>query len=230
MRESRAECSELNEGVSPDPAQLPPLEAWWPLTERTDLRDALVRAYASPDRGHHGLSHLRDVLTHLDDLRDHVDDLATVRLAAWFHDAVYDADPDPEGRSAAWAGRELAGRPECAEVVRLVLLTRDHDPAPGDRDGEALCDADLAILAAPTGRYDAYAAGVRHEYASVPDTLFRQGRAEVLRTLLQRPALFRTAHGRAAWEDRARDNVARELQQFSRPAASDDAGRPDAGG
>ncbi|WP_239021828.1 HD domain-containing protein [Nocardioides jishulii] len=216
--------------MSSDPAPPPSLAAWWPLPGRTDLRDALTRAYASSSRGHHGLTHLSEVLAHLDELADHVDDLATVRLAAWFHDAVYDAEPDPEGRSAAWAERELAEHPERAEVVRLVLLTRDHDPAPGDRDGEALCDADLAILAAPSERYDEYAAGVRHEYATVPDALFRQGRAEVLRTLLQRPALFRTAHGRAAWEDRARDNVARELQQLSRPAASDDAGRPGAGG
>jgi predicted metal-dependent HD superfamily phosphohydrolase len=98
-----------------------------------------------------------------------------------------------------------------AEVVRLVRLTAHHRPAPGDRDGQVLSDADLAILAAGPERYAAYVAGVRAEYATVPDGDFRRGRAAVLRDLLAKPELFHTAVGRERWEERARTNVAREL-------------------
>jgi len=96
-------------------------------------------------------------------------------------------------------------------VARLVRLTATHDPAVDDRAGMVLCDADLAILAAPAERYAEYTAGVRREYAHVPDEDFRRGRAKVLRTLLDRPALFRTAFGQRHWEDPARTNVAAEL-------------------
>lgn len=60
-------------------------------------------------------------------------------------------------------------------------------------------------------RYAAYAAAVREEYAEVPDEAFRQGRADVLRRLLELPALFHTVAGRERWEDAARHNVGAEL-------------------
>ena len=82
-----------------------------------------------------------------------------------------------------------------AEVARLVRLTVTHDPAAGDTNGEVLCDADLAILAAAPEEYAAYAAAVREEYGFVPDDAFRDGRAAVLRQLLGLPRLFRTPHG-----------------------------------
>jgi predicted metal-dependent HD superfamily phosphohydrolase len=98
-----------------------------------------------------------------------------------------------------------------AEVTRLVRLTATHDVADDDRDGAVLCDADLAVLASDDLRYTSYVEGVRREYAHVDDAAFAVGRAQVLSTLLDRPALFRTAHGRSAWEQRARANVTAEL-------------------
>ena len=122
-----------------------------------------------------------------------------VLLAAWFHDSVYDAQPDAEKRSAAWAAEALPTLVDQAvvdEVVRLVLLTEAHRPADDDLNGCALSDADLAILAAAPERYAEYVASVREEYAHVPDDLFAPGRAEVLRDLLAKPHLFHTAYAR----------------------------------
>ena len=31
---------------------------WWPLTDADDLREELVAAYASPQRGYHDVQHL----------------------------------------------------------------------------------------------------------------------------------------------------------------------------
>jgi predicted metal-dependent HD superfamily phosphohydrolase len=137
-----------------------------------------------------------------------------VLLAAWFHDSVYDAQPDAEKRSAAWAAEALPGLVDQAvldEVVRLVLMTEHHLPDDDDANGCALSDADLAILAAPAERYAEYAASVREEYAPVPDDAFAAGRATILRDLLAKPHLFHTAYARSAWEDAARANVEREL-------------------
>ncbi len=188
------------------------LRARWPLgAELTALRDALLAAYGT-GRGYHDTRHLAEVLDRLDELAATTSfDRRAVGLAAWFHDAVYDGLEGAEERSAQWAEQALTGRPETVEVARLVRLTEAHRPAPGDTAGEALSDADLAILAAPESRYAEYVADVRREYAHVPDDLFRAGRAAVLRDLLAKDTLFHTHHARARWERAARDNVEAEL-------------------
>ncbi|GHH75999.1 hypothetical protein GCM10018781_46220 [Kitasatospora indigofera] len=179
----------------------------------------LLRRWAEPQRRYHTTEHLRAVLDHIDALAGHADDPDTVRLAAWFHDAVYKPDrSENEERSAALAVRALteAGLPErqVAEVARLVRLTVTHHPEPGDRDGEVLCDADLAVLGGPPEAYAGYAAAVREEYAFVPDEDFRAGRAAILRGLLALPALYRTPAALERFDAAARVNLAEELARL----------------
>lgn len=176
----------------------------------------LLARWNEPQRRYHTVEHLTAVLDRVDELAEYADDLAAVQLAAWFHDAFYRPDrSENEERSAALAERALpelgVGAARTAEVARLVRLTVSHDPAPDDRDGEVLCDADLAVLAGSPERYAAYAAAVRAEYAFVPDPDFTAGRAAVLRQLLALPQLFRTPLGRDRWEHTARRNLATEL-------------------
>ncbi|MFG2579340.1 HD domain-containing protein [Streptomyces malaysiensis] len=179
----------------------------------------LLTRWAEPQRRYHTTDHLLAVLDRVDELLPHVQapDPAAVRLAAWFHDAVYLPDRSTnEERSARLAERALTEAavpaPRTAETVRLVLLTRDHDPAEGDTNGEVLCDADLAVLAGSPEDYGAYAAAVREEYAFVPDDTFREGRANVLRHLLGLSRLFRTPAAHDRWEAPARHNMTTELE------------------
>lgn len=197
------------------------LAHFWPSWLPGSLRTRLEEAYGDHGRGYHDQRHLAEVLHHVDELMA-ADDPArvTVLLAAWFHDAVYDGRPgEDEERSAQLAETLLpaAGLPEAtvAEVARLVRVTTDHRPAEGDHAGQALCDADLAILAAGPDRYAGYVRGVRAEYAHVADEDFAAGRAAVLRDLLDRPRLFHTEAARSRWEARARTNVERELSGLS---------------
>lgn len=173
----------------------------------------LLARWNEPHRHYHTAEHLASMLSIVDSNATRADDPAQVRLAVWFHDAVYDPQAgDNEAASAALAALEL-GRlgVDAAEVVRLILLTTTHDPDPGDRNGTLLADADLSILAAAPEAYDEYAAAVRREYAFVPDDQFRAGRAAVLRRFLDRPTLFRTVPDKAPWTDRAHHNLRREL-------------------
>src|SRR5215218_2602162 len=161
----------------------------------------LLGRYGEPHRAYHDASHLAEVVA-----------------AAWWHDAVYDVRPVPgrnEADSAELAERVLGGwsvEPgRVSRVGALVRMTAAHDPDPGDRDGELLSDADLAVLAAGTERYRRYVADVRREYGHVPDADFATGRAEVLRQLLAHDRLYRTPQGAERWERAARGNLAREL-------------------
>jgi predicted metal-dependent HD superfamily phosphohydrolase len=197
------------------------LDGQWParLGDRTGLRDRLKQAYGEPHRRYHDRRHLAEVLDRVQEIAAGTPgvDRDRVLLAAWFHDAVYDPTAvDNEERSADLAEQELTGLlpdGEVAAVARLVRMTAHHQPGP-DVEETVLSDADLGILAADTGRYDEYASAVRQEYAHVPDTDFRRGRARILRALLDGPSLFRTAYARARWESAARTNVERELRDL----------------
>jgi len=179
----------------------------------------LLGRWSEPHRAYHDLAHLDDVLRRLDLLVAETPHPAVVRLAAWFHDAVYDpTTSDNEERSAELATTTLAGlglAPDVvADVARLVRVTATHDVADDDRDAAVLCDADLAVLAADPLRYESYVEGVRREYQHLDDTTFARGRAEVLSRLLDRPQLFRTGYGRREWEQGARANASAELRSL----------------
>ncbi|MEV4787930.1 hypothetical protein AB0K53_21185 [Streptomyces tuirus] len=181
--------------------------------------DALLTRWQEPQRRYHTVEHLTAVLDRVDELERYARDPDVVRLAAWFHDAVYLPDrSENEERSARLAERALteAGVPDAktAEVARLVRLTVTHDPADDDPDGQVLCDADLAVLASPPSAYAAYTTAVREEYHFVPSDAFREGRAAILRQLLDLPRLFRTPYGAAKWEATARYNLRSEMEML----------------
>jgi predicted metal-dependent HD superfamily phosphohydrolase len=178
----------------------------------------LVARHREPGRHHHVLAHASGVVDAVLAVHGNGDDWATTVLAAWYHDVVYDPRASTganEGASAVLARRALqsmgASLTATGEVCRLICLTADHDPGPGDRNGGLLCDADLAVLASDEDSYVAYAAAVRQEYAHVGDDAWRTGRRAVLRSFLDRPQIFRTIVGRERWESRARINISSEL-------------------
>ncbi|MEY9213196.1 metal-dependent phosphohydrolase [Thermobifida halotolerans] len=184
----------------------------------------LLARWAEPHRRYHTLDHLWAVLAAVDRLADTAHDIVSVRYAAWFHDAVYRGEPGADEENSAQLAELLL--PSCglstdrvAEVARLVRVTADHAPAPGDVDAEVLCDADLAILAADAEDYAAYARAVRQEYAHVADADFARGRTAVLRELLAAPRLYRTREGHEWWEERARANLEAEIARLAEDAS-----------
>jgi predicted metal-dependent HD superfamily phosphohydrolase len=195
------------------------IEDWIALVGGEHARAAgldLLARYGEPHRRYHTVRHLREVLAIVDELAAEADDPDAVRLAAWFHDAVYAIGSATNERDSAQLAEQVLeglGTPAARirETARLVLLTASHRPERGDRNAAVLCDADLAILGAPPERYLEYAAEVRQEYAAVPDEAFRRDRAEVLRSLRDAPALFHTALARERYEERARANLAAEI-------------------
>jgi predicted metal-dependent HD superfamily phosphohydrolase len=176
----------------------------------------LLARWSEPQRHYHTVDHLITVLEIVDGNAERAADPDAVRLAAWFHDAIYDPlRMDNEEASALLAESVLPGlgvsHVQLAEVARLVRLTASHDPVPGDRNGGLLMDADLAILASPQDRYRAYVTAVRREYAHLDDAVFAVGRAGVLNNLLSLPRLFHTPELREMWEDAARHNLSCEV-------------------
>jgi predicted metal-dependent HD superfamily phosphohydrolase len=204
----------------PTDDHLAELKARWDATlpRQAELGEGLITRYSEPHRRYHTTEHLLHVLTMIDQLADD-HDLFLVRLAAWYHDAVY-AIPagqlSNEEASARLALRELSlvglEQEDLNQIARLVRLTETHLPGPRDPESELLCDADLSILASDPAEYANYVAAVRAEYAKLPEEEFLAGRFTMLTQLADRD-IFRTSKGRQL-NDAARDNLAREITEL----------------
>ncbi|MGI8458740.1 MAG: HD domain-containing protein [Propionibacteriaceae bacterium] len=212
----------------PTPVLVPPSEEGSDLLDRfeevlpghRELGAALLARYQEPHRRYHDVGHLRFVLDQIDALsgRDH--DLFVVRLAAWFHDAVYDVptrELSNEEASARLAIRELGRvgleQEDLGEISRIIRMTQTHKPGSRDPNGNLLSDADLAVLAGTPEEYAAYVAAVRAEYAKVSDEDFDRGRFAVLFPLAA-SQLFRTGRGHKL-EAAAHTNLDAEIGELA---------------
>ncbi len=180
----------------------------------------LAAHYEADGRYYHNLSHIHQMLQTIHSMPADDYDVTAVQLAVWFHDAIYDPRAaDNEVQSAAYARQVLAPHlaPELvAEVERLILLTITHDTAASDANGRVLLDADLATLGSDPATYDQYGAAIRREYAWVPEDIYRRERAKLLTRFLQKEHIFNCAAFRDELEDRARQNLRRELVNLER--------------
>jgi len=189
-------------------------------TRVDDELDRLLARHREPHRRYHTATHVSEALATAEELLAAVEgpDPSAVRLALFFHDAIYDARAGGganEAASAALAERTLPAlglSPACVEAVgAAILATAEHRlPVGGGATTAVVLDADLAILGAEPARYQAYLNGVRAEYAHVEQEMWRIGRAAVLEAFLGRTAIYLTPPMRAH-EGRARANLAAEL-------------------
>lgn len=200
------------------------------LPDAQPLGDDLLARYAEQHRHYHDQRHLTELLETIDELADLADDAGTVRLAAWFHDAIYDPRADPgenEEVSAQLAELELSAygveAARITEIGLLIRLTAKHDCEPDDANGAVLCDADLRILSLSADRYDEYAAGIREEYGHIGDRDFARGRMTFLQSLAE-TSLYATSRAQEQWEQAARENLRRELKRWGPKAARPIAG------
>lgn len=196
--------------------------------------NALILRYEDPKRAYHNRTHLEDVLQKLDwaktalqesgELQE-LDSAArlrmfqTIELALWYHDAIYDA----KAKSNEAKSRDLMKRDAeryhlvpafVSDAARLIDLTAHHSRA--DKLYECIMvDCDLAILGADKQAFKKYDDGIRREYAHVPDTLYKPGRAKVLRHFLNQSPIFKTKAFASRYEQTARQNLAQALRPAS---------------
>jgi predicted metal-dependent HD superfamily phosphohydrolase len=188
----------------------------------TRWRESVIGRYREPHRHYHGVRHLKWVVRHIETLAAGraVDDLDAIVAAAYFHDAVYaPMSHDNEAVSARLAATALdeLGWPaeRSATVERMILGTVDHRAEGVALDDAVLYAADLGILAADPARYSDYVRTVRREYAHVAEPDWVTGRTAVLRSFIDRDAIFAPVLELDVWEQRARGNLRSELESLA---------------
>ncbi len=189
------------------------------------LRDRLIAAYSESHRRYHTTQHLSECIDALNVIREQPHpaeqqaiDFASVELALWFHDAVYETRRvDNELQSAAWAELALqdagAGQAIIDRVKHMVLLT-DHRRPVNNITEQTLIDVDLSILGAPASRFAEYENQIRQEYHFVSDEQFRSKRAQILRGFLARSSIFHLPVFRNLFERRARENLRSSIDRL----------------
>lgn len=180
-----------------------------------DLGEDVLARWSHASRHYHGVLHLTECLAALSLLGT---PQRTEQLALWFHDAIHTNNPGAdELRSAELAEsalRSILPGHEVAEISRLIRLTVDHQPGPDDASGARVCDADLAVLAAPRARYTASVAGLRAESPAMSTQEWAASRLARLEQLLASDPLFHTPFAHRHWTPAAIANLRNEFQQL----------------
>jgi len=142
-----------------------------------------------------------------------------LNCAIWYHDAVYNPlAKDNEEKSAEYAYNSLLkikfGKRFAEKVKNLVLATKPGNYPLNDSDSRLLADIDLSIFGKSTNEFDIYEKNIRKEYQMIPDSRFKKGRIEILKSILQRPSVYYTDFFRKKYELSARKNLARSIENL----------------
>jgi predicted metal-dependent HD superfamily phosphohydrolase len=187
--------------------------------QNLDTFEKLRAAYAERHRHYHTGEHINQCLAELDGVRHLVREPVEVELALWFHDAIYvTRSKHNEAKSANWAAEFLKANAvdaERAQRIHNLILATTHDAPAHDPDARFLIDIDLSILGADRATFRRFEENVRKEYWWVPSTLFRQTRAKILQSFLDRSSVYATAHFRDRLENAARSNLDMAISALS---------------
>lgn len=179
--------------------------------------------YNDPSRSYHNLNHIVMMLDELENVSGQVLDLASIKMAIWYHDYIYETNAKDhhmiasnEARSAHHArlGIEKLGlSKEFGDKVDKLIMATTHSGPVSDPDAQFLVDLDLMTFGKPEKEFDAYTAGIDSEYAWASWPQYCAGRAKVLQSFLDRPSIYSTKFFRDKYEHTARKNVVRLLEK-----------------
>ena len=175
-------------------------------------------------RQYHNVAHVMQCLREFNKARQflHLENMEFVRVALWFHDAVYDTHAKDNEEKSVLLAREILGSQDedvfaIQEVERLILLTKYHEN-PIDLCGKLMVDCDLSILGQNEFIYDRYEMDIRLEYDWVSDTDFAKGRIAFIEKMLARPTIFCSDFFIQTYEQQAKKNMAESISKLWRAA------------
>ncbi|NHZ97860.1 pantetheine-phosphate adenylyltransferase [Massilia sp. CCM 8734] len=181
-------------------------------------------AYGSGARPYHNLDHLVHGLTEITVWAANAGAgaarMAVLKKAFWFHDAVYGggsgAGSNEEQSAQLWLASGLDGDAVALEVASLIRATEHLAPVASRHAlQDVMQGVDLAILGQAADVYDGYARAVRAEYQHVEEADYLAGRERILAHFHAQAVagtLYPDAYFADLYNERARDNLARELE------------------
>ena len=180
--------------------------------------EELIVAHTNASRYYHNSEHVRHLLTLAKSTEVIAENSSVIKLAAWFHDYVYDPQAqDNEIKSAVYAEETLTKLNVASDLINLVkqiiVSTQKHKPLSNSIDNLLFLDLDLSILGASGDRYLKYAQNIRKEYSWLSDRDYQLGRRRVLKGFLARNKIYYTNYFYWQLEQQARANLNQEIEQ-----------------
>lgn len=183
-----------------------------------DYWNDIKKHYSSKSRYYHNTSHIYNMLTQLNDFENEIVDIEAIKFAIWYHDIIYKSTKkDNEEKSAVFAKKRLKSidfnEKRAKNVEKLIISTKKHQLIlEENNDNMYLLDLDLSILGTPWEIYKVYIDNIRKEYKIYPNFIYNPGRKKVLSHFLERDTLYFTNSFRNRFEQKARQNIKREIE------------------
>lgn len=211
-------------------------EEWW---------GKISGLYGEPVRAYHTLNHIRHMLRLYEEHKALLTKPATVQLAIFFHDVVYDPLSGTNEEDSAvmfndfhaqvLAKREAGFATMGAETVDPkdvfdYIIQTKHHKVEGSTDENLLLflDFDMAILGTPWEAYAEYCNKIRIEYGHVAHYDYCVGRAGVLETFLE-GRIFASELFHSKYELQGRSNVQKEIEILKTMKIPSVPGSPESG-
>ncbi len=178
----------------------------------------ITSQYSKKSRYYHNLEHIHNMLVQLETIKGEIANLPEIKFAIWYHDIIYKSTKkDNEEKSAAFAKNRLKSFSfninSIKKVEELILSTKKHNVILNqNQDNAYLLDLDLSILGSNWETYKNYTQKIRKEYKIYPDFMYKSGRKKVLQHFLERDTLYFTKTYKIQFENKARENIKRELE------------------
>lgn len=191
---------------------------------RTSTLETLQDAYNEQGRFYHNRRHITTLLRLFHRLRDLADDPLAVKVAIYFHDAIYHIPLDPqyppphdnEERSIGLMNVRARDPQHSSlqKAIKLIRATTNHH-ASKDVDVQLMHDLDLSVLASSRRQYAKVERELREEYGVYPAPLYATARMAQLRSYMERRQIFALAPLSFSWDERARGNLAWAISELS---------------
>lgn len=176
----------------------------------------LEKAYTSPSRKYHNLTHIESMISSFEVYKNRLQFPKEVLFAIFYHDCIYKTTrKDNEQKSAECAISILSENTnlEPQLVYDMICATQFHQQN-SIEDINWLIDFDLKILASDWEHYQIYCEQIRKEYKIYPDLLYKPGRKKALEHFLENEFIFQTNEFRTKYEAKARENIRKEIEQL----------------
>lgn len=183
--------------------------------------DRLIGLY-SVGRHYHDITHVGFLLRIIDHIKERLDDPALVMLAAFYHDVIYVPGSQDNEAKSAWLAKSAilihGGDSTTADqLVRLVLATSEETYFDLVEDEKYLYDVDRTTLGTDFDSYMDVSTRIRREFLEYDDETFLRGRKSFLEKMLDKEVIYKTKYFRDLYEDTARTNMRREIDEVIRP-------------
>lgn len=175
----------------------------------------ITHQYSEKGRYYHTLNHLDYLLSQLLEIKEEICQWETILFTLYYHDIVYDpSQTNNEEQSAVIAEkrlRQITVPQDITEICKQQIIATQFHTSSDNSDTNYFTDADLSILGQPWHVYRQYAEDVRKEYGLYTDSIYYQGRKQVLQRFLSMDRIFKTDHFFNAFEVTARENLRKEI-------------------